>query len=666
MSSSTVTYTSISFDLDGPSWGIQLMDASKLLEMDPYEEAAQQGHESVYPEYLASSNDDIPVKDQPLPVDASSTALSPGYATDSNLQEDLEKDPEEDPADYPADEEDKDDEEEEEHLALTDSPIIPTVDPVPSAEDTEAFETNESAPTPPTSPHHIVLFSETNPRTTRMSVQPDTLPSPSAEARFAEFASAPTPLLPPPYLLTPLSSPLLYIPSPPLPLPLPSTHTIPTYTEVPLGYRAARIRLRVASPPLLLPSTTHRDDLPKADMSLWKIVHFTAPIARFKVGQSSTAVAARHPSSTMAYTVSYRFLDTLDASIRDTKRIVMATVELVNLRVGYQADVRRWKSKESEAHNRAFEALIMALETQAYRHEWQCQDADDHATRAIMYDDADRIRNGNDNHDLGTGSHVKSCLQLVLIKEMSWWNSHVKTVTHEVAYAMTWKTLKKMINDKYCLRGEIKKLEIELWNLKVKGPEKKKPYKGSKHLCPKCNYHHDRQCAPKCANYKRTGHLTRDCRSPSAVTNNNQRATEENQRVLTCFECGAHRHFKSTVGTNPNSNVVTYCGYDVELADGKIIVVNTLIRGCTLNFLNHLFNIDLMPVELGSFNVIIGMGCYRARAPYQLAQSEMKELSDQLQELSDKGFIKPSSLPWGAPVLFVKKKNGSFKMCIDY
>ncbi|GKF93563.1 hypothetical protein Tco_0283263, partial [Tanacetum coccineum] len=49
-----------------------------------------------------------------------------------------------------------------------------------------------------------------------------------------------------------------------------------------------------------------------------------------------------------------------------------------------------------------------------------------------------------------------------------------------------------------------------------------------------------------------------------------------------------------------------------------------------------------------------------ARAPYRLAPSEMKELSKQLQELSDKGFIRPSSLPWGAPVLFVKKKDGSF------
>ncbi|GJY60417.1 hypothetical protein Tco_0461074 [Tanacetum coccineum] len=55
-----------------------------------------------------------------------------------------------------------------------------------------------------------------------------------------------------------------------------------------------------------------------------------------------------------------------------------------------------------------------------------------------------------------------------------------------------------------------------------------------------------------------------------------------------------------------------------------------------------------------------------ARAPYRLAPSEMEELSTQLQELSDKGFIRPSSSPWGAPVLFVKKKDGSFWMCIDY
>ncbi|KAJ0641390.1 putative nucleotidyltransferase, Ribonuclease H [Helianthus annuus] len=55
-----------------------------------------------------------------------------------------------------------------------------------------------------------------------------------------------------------------------------------------------------------------------------------------------------------------------------------------------------------------------------------------------------------------------------------------------------------------------------------------------------------------------------------------------------------------------------------------------------------------------------------AKAPYRLAPTEMKELMTQLQELLDKGFIKPSVSPWGAPVLFVKKKDGSMRMCIDY
>nr|GFC67563.1 putative reverse transcriptase domain-containing protein [Tanacetum cinerariifolium] len=55
-----------------------------------------------------------------------------------------------------------------------------------------------------------------------------------------------------------------------------------------------------------------------------------------------------------------------------------------------------------------------------------------------------------------------------------------------------------------------------------------------------------------------------------------------------------------------------------------------------------------------------------ARAPYRLAPLGMKDLSEQLKELSDKGFIRPSSSPWGAPLLFVKKKDGSFRMYIDY
>ncbi|GJS16065.1 hypothetical protein Tco_0410537 [Tanacetum coccineum] len=213
-----------------------------------------------YPEYLAPSNDEIPVEDQPLPVDASPTALSPGYVTDSDPEEDLEEDPKEDPADYPADggdeeeeessEDDDDKEEEKEHLAPADS-TLPTIDFVPSAEEKEPFETDESAatPPPPRSPLTIIPFSQTRLRRARISVRPHTLPSPSAKVHIDEYAVTPTPSLPPPSPLTPLSSPLPQIPSPLLPVP---------------------------SPPLLLPSADRRSDIPKANMPFWKRLCLTA------------------------------------------------------------------------------------------------------------------------------------------------------------------------------------------------------------------------------------------------------------------------------------------------------------------------------------------------------------------------------------------------------
>jgi hypothetical protein len=55
-----------------------------------------------------------------------------------------------------------------------------------------------------------------------------------------------------------------------------------------------------------------------------------------------------------------------------------------------------------------------------------------------------------------------------------------------------------------------------------------------------------------------------------------------------------------------------------------------------------------------------------SKAPYKMAPVELKELKGQLEELLDKGFIRPSASPWGAPVLFVKKKDGSMRLCIDY
>nr|GEZ29195.1 hypothetical protein [Tanacetum cinerariifolium] len=339
------------------------------------------------------------------------------------------------------------------------------------------------------------------------------------------------------------------------------------------------------------------------------------------------------------------------------------------------------------------------------------------------------------------------------------------------AYSMTWEVFKKKMTDKYCLQDEIKKLEIELWNLKVKGNDvsaytkhfqeltlictkfvanetekidknnhghqqqplkrknvekvynmrtgEKKPYSGNLPKCTKCHFHHNGPCTQKCHKCSKVGHFARDCRSSgNANVTNPQRNNGENPKGNGCLECRAPGHFKrdclklknkdrgnvnaqgwvyafgnaerkGNASRDPDSNVITgtfllnnrYASilfdsgadrsfisttfsslidivptplgnsYDVELADGKIV--------------GDLPGLPLArPVEF-QIDLILGAALV-ARAPYRLAPSEMKELSERLQEISDKGFIRPSSSPWGSSVLFIKKKDGSFRMCIDY
>ncbi|GKC52401.1 hypothetical protein Tco_1075146 [Tanacetum coccineum] len=189
-----------------------------------------------------------------------------------------------------------------------------TIDHVPSVEEIESFETDESVATPP--PAYCT--------TSRMSVRTQTpIPFPS-KAEVARLLALPTL---PPSPLTPLSSPLPHIPSPPLPLPLPPTHTSPTNFELPLGYRAVGIRLRAASPlPIPTPSTSRRADILKADIPPRKRLCLTAPTPRFEVGESFAA-AAKQSGSNIARRVDYSFVDTMDANIRASKRRTMATIE---------------------------------------------------------------------------------------------------------------------------------------------------------------------------------------------------------------------------------------------------------------------------------------------------------------------------------------------------
>nr|GEU90211.1 putative reverse transcriptase domain-containing protein [Tanacetum cinerariifolium] len=143
-------------------------------------------------------------------------------------------------------------------------------------------------------------------------------------------------------------------------------------------------------------------------------------------------------------------------------------------------------------------------------------------------------------------------------------------------------------------------------------------------------------------------------------------ATGENTLpILTCYDYGEQGSDRSFVDTRFSSMlnidlVKIRASYEVELAYGRVVSTNTVLKGCTLNLANHIFKIDLMSIDLVSGAAPV------ARALYRLAPSEMRELSVQLQELLEKGFIRLSLSPWRAPVLFVKNKFGSFRMGIDY
>ncbi|GJS05518.1 putative reverse transcriptase domain-containing protein [Tanacetum coccineum] len=398
--------------------------------------------------------------------------------------------------------------------------------------------------------------------------------------------------------------------------------------------------------------------------------------------------------------------------------------------------------------------------------EAQLQALIDQGVAAAMAEaEASRARNGYNSNALAIAQQLaKSNSPCTLLAgALTWWNSHVMTVTHDVAYSMTWVDLKKKMTDKYCPRNEMKKLEAELWNLKVIGTDVVKYNQRFQELDPdvrmfpeeadkieryvgglldmihgnivaskpkimqeaiemaielmdnrvstiaerqaenkrKVWKHFQNNQEPNTTNKTRdktpAGHTLLDRvirnhmgdldpyaqnaittmtvrvlqsainvtnmvtslvtvgvrempttittrRAPDRVRNllvrmwTHTRALQKgmsklktnkgncviNARMIGSIEgvmwlemagqiqttCVADRKvfvstaFSSQIDITP-STLDHY--YDVELADGRIIGLNTILKGCTLNFINHQFNINLMPVELGSFDAIIGM-----------------------------------------------------------
>ncbi|GJX84360.1 hypothetical protein Tco_0335134 [Tanacetum coccineum] len=372
-------------------------DDHKYLELpgipeDPYVEAALQASPSPdyvpgpeepeqappSPDYVPGpehADDEIFADDQPYAEDASPTTQSPDYVPESDPEadpkEDDDEDPEEDLVDYPADggddgddeegssEDDKDDDidieaddEEEEHLAPADSVVValPATDQAPSAEETEPFETDESAATPPPHPAYRV--------TARISI-PAPVPTPVwSDAEVARLLAISTPPSSP---LSPWSSPLPQIPSPSLPLSPPSHVLSPAPPPSPihsLGYRAAMIWMRAeaastshslplpppfilsptrpdapslgippplpilvptSSPPLLLPSASRREDRPEVTLPPQKRLGIALGPG-YEVGESSSIASTRPAGGLRA---DYGFVATMDREIRrDPKREV--------------------------------------------------------------------------------------------------------------------------------------------------------------------------------------------------------------------------------------------------------------------------------------------------------------------------------------------------------
>ncbi|GJX94165.1 putative reverse transcriptase domain-containing protein [Tanacetum coccineum] len=346
-----------------------------------------------------------------------------------------------------------------------------------------------------------------------------------------------------------------------------------------------------------------------------------------------------------------------------------------------------------------------------------------------------------------------------LISALSWWNSHKRTIGTDAAFAIQRFQKLTMLCTKMLPKEEDRveryiggllnniqgnviaaeptslqddvRIANNLMDQKLKGYAMKN-VENKKRL--EVNQRDNRgPCIVRCGNCNKDGHLTWDCKVTISTTST-QRGQVVNQRVVTCFECGRQGHFRSDCLKLKDQNRGNKAGNKngVGEARGKAYVLGRGDANTDSNVVKgHPFNIDLMPVELGSFDAIIGMdwlanhhavivcdekvmripygdevlivqgdggvtkketgdkseekrledvstvrdfsevfpedltglpptrqvefqidlvpgAALVARAPYRLASSELQKLSTQLQELSEKGFIRPSSSPWGS------------------
>ncbi|GKE14505.1 reverse transcriptase domain-containing protein [Tanacetum coccineum] len=327
---------------------------------------------------------------------------------------------------------------------------------------------------------------------------------------------------------------------------------------------------------------------------------------------------------------------------------------------------------------------------------------------------------------------VKFATGTLTEEALSWWNYFAQPIGIEEAYKITWVEFKKLLIKKYCPRTEVQKMEDEFYHLTVKGNDLKayvRRFQELATLCPTMVPDSEKMIEVFIGGLPRSieGNVTASKpQTLEEAINIAQRLMDQVTKHTPVQVSSDHKRKFDDRRTFNNNNypdksiesislasmlnippITIDTFYNIEMADGNLVSTNTVIQGCTLTLLNQPFKIDLMPIKLGSFDVIIGMDWlskYHARIicdekvvhipingetliiRAQVMEKKLdekrledipvvrefpevfpkdlpgllpvcQELSNQLQELSDRGFIRPSTSPWGAPVLFVKKKD---------